>query len=283
MTWQVLILISVFLYSISILLQRILLKEDKSDPKTYSIFFQLFTGLFVGVFGFMFSDMSFPNIRPLIFNLVLMTLLYGFGNVFIFQALKSIEASRFTVIFASRALFTILASFLFLQEKLSSRQTLGAFFILLGVVLVNIKSAKLKFSKKEVTALLAAMLFGFTNTNDRFLLKSFTVYPYVFLAFVIPAFLIVLLYPYTVKKMKAFLECKLLAKMSLLCIFYAVSAITFFSALQKASNSSQVVSANLTSVIITVLLAIIFLKERDYLPQKLLGAIASFIGLLLVS
>lgn len=283
MTWQVLILTSVFLYSISILLQRILLKEDKSDPKAYSIFFQLLTGLLIGVFGLLFSHMSFPDIRPLIFNLVLMTLLYGFGNLFIFQALKLIEASRFTIIFASRALFTILASFLFLQEQLSFRQILGAFFILLGVILVNIKSAKLRFSKKEAVALLAAMAFGFSNTNDRFLLKSFAVYPYVFLGFTIPAFFVMFLYPYTIKKMQVFLERKLLVKMFLLCVVYAVSSITFFFAFQKASNASQVVLINLTGVIITVLLAIIFLKERDYLPQKLLGAAAGFVGLLLVS
>jgi len=283
MTWQILILTSVFLYSVVILLQRVLLKDNKSDPKAYSIFFQLLTGLFIGVFGLSFTNMSFPNIRPLIFNLILMTLFYGFGNIFIFQALKSIEASRFTIIFASRALFTILASFLFLQEQLSFRQMWGAFFILLGIVLVNIKSAKLQFSKKELIAVLAAAAFGFANTNDRFLLKSFAVYPYVFLAFIVPAFLVMFLYPYTIKKMQVFLEEKLLLKMLLLCVISAVSSITFFLAFQKADNASQVVSANLTSVIITVLLAAIFLKERDYLPQKLIGAVVSFIGLLLVS
>lgn len=283
MTWQFLILTSVFLYSISVLLQRILLREEKSDPITYSVFFQFLTGIIIGGFGFLFSDMSFPNLKPLLFNLALMVLLYGFGNVFIFKALKALEASRFTIIFASRALFTILASSLLLREGLLPQQLLGTFLILSGVVLVNIKSAKLAFSKKELVALLAAASFGLANTNDRFLLQEFKVYPYVFLGFVLPAVLIVLLYPYTVKKVKLFLEGGVLAKMLLLCVIYAASAITFFSALQIADNSSQVVSINITSVIVTVLLAVAFLKEREYLTQKLLGALASFVGLLLVS
>ncbi len=283
MTWQFLILTSVCLYSISVLLQRILLREDKSDPIAYSVFFQLLTGLMIGVFGFLFSDMSFPNLKPLFFNLVLMVLLYAFGSVAIFKALKTLEASRFTIIFASRALFTILASSLLLGESLSLQQFLGTFLILTGVVLVNIKSTRLAFSKKEFLALFAAVSFGLGNTNDRFLLQEFKVYPYVFLGFVLPAVLITLLYPYKVKKMKIFLEGRVLVKMLLLCLIYAVAAITFFSALQIADNSSQVVSVNLTSVIVTVLLAIVFLNEREHLLQKLLGALLSFMGLLLVS
>jgi drug/metabolite transporter (DMT)-like permease len=283
MAWQFLILASVFLYSVSVLLQRILLKEERSDPKAYSVFFQLLTGFLIGGFGVLFKDVTFPNLRPLLLNLFLMALLYGFGNVFIFEALKTLEASRFTIIFASRALFTILASSLFLKEGLLPLQLLGTFLILLGVVLVNIESARLTFSRRELIAFFAAASFGLANTNDRFLLQEFKSYPYMFLVFIVPAILIVLLYPRTVKKMVVFLESGVLVKMLLLCVVYAASAITFFSALQIARNSSQVVSINLTSVIVTVLLAIAFLKERKHLPQKLLGSLASFVGLLLVS
>jgi len=283
MTWQVLILTSVFLYSISVLLQRILLKEEKSDPKTYAVFFQLLTGLMIGMFGLVFADMSFPDVKPLVFNLVLMTLLYGFGNVLIFESLKRIEASRFTIIFSSRALFTILASSLLLKEGLLAKQFVGTFLILAGIALANVKAARFSFSKKEAMALFAAMIFGFVNTNDRFLLKSFKVYPYVFLAFIVPALFIIALNPYTIKNMKFFVEKKVLLKMLLLCVIYAVSSITFFASLQIAQSSSQVASINLTSVIVIVLLAIIFLKERDFLIPKLLGAASSFVGLLLVS
>jgi drug/metabolite transporter (DMT)-like permease len=212
-----------------------------------------------------------------------MTLLYGFGNVLIFESLKRIEASRFTIIFSSRALFTILASSLLLKEGLLAKQFVGTFLILAGIALANVKAARFSFSKKEAMALFAAMIFGFVNTNDRFLLKSFKVYPYVFLAFIVPALFIIALNPYTIKNMKFFVEKKVLLKMLLLCVIYAVSSITFFASLQIAQSSSQVASINLTSVIVIVLLAIIFLKERDFLIPKLLGAASSFVGLLLVS
>ena len=72
-------------------------------------------------------------------------------------------------------------------------------------------------------------------------------------------------------------------KMLLLCVLYATQAILFFAALQMSKNSSRIASINLVSVIVTVLMAIAFLKEKGDLAQKLLGAVSSFIGLILVS
>lgn len=57
----------------------------------------------------------------------------------------------------------------------------------------------------------------------------------------------------------------------------------FFVALQKAPNSSQVAAINLTSVIVIVLLSIIFLKEHTDWLKKIVGAVLSFIGLLLLT
>jgi len=244
----------------------------------------LLSGLMIGGFGLFFADMSFPsNIKPLIIGLILMTVLYSFGNVFIFQSLKRMEASRFTIIFSSRAFFTVLASSLLLGEFLTPKQMMGTLLIILGVILVNIKSARLTFSKKEIVALLAAASFGFGISNDSFMLKTFNLYPYVFLAFVIPALFIMILNPYTIKNMKVFLKKDVFIKMILLCVLYSIQAILYFSALQISKNSSRIASIGLIGVIVTVLMAIVFLKEKENLAQKLLGAGFSFIGLLLIT
>ncbi len=73
-----------------------------------------------------------------------------------------------------------------------------------------------------------------------------------------------------------------LSRISLLAVFYGVSAVTFFAALQIGESASQVVSVSLVSVIVTVLFAMVFLKERDFPYQKLLGAVLAFIGVLLL-
>lgn len=283
MSWQILILISVVLYSISVLLQRVLLRQNESRPVAYAMFFQFLTGIVLGVVGFLFADMSLPsNFSDLFWNLILMVILYGFSNIFIFRSLKQIEASKFSIIFATRAFFTVLASSLLLKEFLTGPQFLGTLLIFSGVVLVNSKSSKLSFDKGSLLALLAALAFGSANTNDRFLLGSFNIYPYITIGFIAPSLLMAAVYPKELKHIKIFLDKKILKKMLILSVLYAFNAVAFFAALQKSDNSSQVASVNLTSVIATVVLAAIFLKERDNLPKKVIGAILSFVGLLLL-
>ncbi len=282
MSWQMYIALSVVLYSISVLLQRVLVK-DNSRSVAFSVIFQIVTGIMLALIGFAVSDMTIPDLRPLVWNLIVMAVLYGLGNVSIFRSLKDTEASVFTILFSTRALFTITASSLLLHEVLSGRQLLGAGFIFAAVVLVNWRSKRIKFGTGELLAIGAAICFGLANTNDRYLLQSFPFYPFLTIAFIVPAGLVAALYPREMKYIPMFLKGAALPRLLLLCVFYALSAITFYAALQTGDNSSQVAAVNLTSVIVIVLLSVIFLKEREHTSRKIIGAVLSFIGLLLLS
>lgn len=281
MIWQLLILASVILSSISVLLQRIFLKNDENDPIAFSIFFQIALSLLVGLFGLLFGKMSFTNLIPLYLNLFLSAFLYGVGNVFIFVALRHIEASLFTIIFASRAVITILASTILLQESLIFSQLIGTVLILTGVVFASLETAKLRFSKLNVFAILAAIFFGLAITNDRFILKSVDIFPYVFIQNLISASIIAIIKPKSFLKIKTFFGNQIFLKAFIICAIYAAATISFFSALQISNNLSQVASINITSVVLTVLLASIFLKEKNNIPQKLLGAISAMAGVFL--
>lgn len=282
MSWQVLIAISITFYSVSTLLQKIILRHEKTDAMAFSIFFQLLVGVIIGAFGFVTTDMSLPNLFAYLPNLLIMTILYTGGNIFLFKSLQKIDASIFTVIFSARNLFTIFASTIFLNEGLNFHQFWGMGLILVAIILISLKSTKLTFSRAEFFALLAALGFGLALTNDRILLSHFNLYPYVFLAFVIPALVTIPLYPKSAAQMGVFLKAPFVAKIFLLCVLYAVSAITFFQALQIGSNSSQIVSVNQVNVVLTVILSAVILKERTDLVKKVFASILSFAGLILL-
>lgn len=281
MNWQIILAISVVTYSISVLLQRILLKNNKSDPIAYSIVFQLLTGIMIGAYA-AFNGFNIPDLVPLIPNLILMTILYGAGNVFIFSALKIIDASEFTILFASRAMITIIGAIIFLKESFSTQQALGTLLIILSVVLVSWKKQRLAFNKGVIFSSLAALSFGLAFTNDAFILNNFDVPSYLTIAFIAPSLAVWAIYPRSTIKMKPLLEKRTLWKLGLLGFFYAISAITIFLAYQIGRNASQIAPLSQTATIITVLLSIIFLKERTGLLNKLLGAIISFIGVILI-
>jgi len=284
MSWQILIGVSVFLYSISVLLQRILLKNEKSEPISFSIFFQFGVALITAVLVLAVKGkLALPNLSNISWSVLVMTLLYAFANISIFKSLKEIEASRFTVIFSSKTLFAVLGASLVFNENLNVTQWIGALIIILGVVVVSIKNVKLKLGRGDLLAFVAAIFFGLANTNDRFLVKFFDPYSYVVIGFLLPGFLIAILNPGKISKLRIYLNKSMIYKMILLCTIYGLSAVAFFAALQIAPNSSQVFAINAFTGVLTVVFAIIFLKEKDYLSRKILGAILSLIGLLLVN
>jgi len=284
MTWQVLISVSILLNAISVLLQRVLLKNDETEPISFSIFFQIGVAVVIGVLVIiMQGGIPLPEMGNVLWSLFAMTILYAVANIFIFKSLKTTEASRFTVIFASKTLFAIVASTLFFREGLDISQWLGAILIIVGVITVSYQNTKSNLNKGDLFALTAAVLFGLANTNDRFLVKFFDPYSYVVLGFLLPGVLIALMYPKKIPNMKVYFKKIFIYKMVLLCLLYGLSAVTFFAALQTAPNASQVFSISPFGAVVTVVLSIIILKERDALSRKLLGAILSLSGLLLVN
>src|SRR5579859_2643586 len=170
LSWQFLIFVTVILFSIVTLLQRVLLKKEHSNPKAFAIFFQVLTGLIIGGFGVAVHSSALPNMGPIIWNFLLMVVLYSASSILNYTALKNIEVSSYTIIYSLRGVFAVITSTLFLHESLSLQQTIGAVLILISIVLTNMRGAKLHFRKHELFVLIAAFLVGVATTNDRYLL-----------------------------------------------------------------------------------------------------------------
>lgn len=281
MNWQLLLAISVFTYAVSVLLQRILLKDDKSDPIAYSVVFQLVVGLVILAYA-LIKGFSVPNLYPILPNLILMTFLYGVGNVLIFKSLKAGEASEFTIVFATKVFWTIAAAILFLGEAFSLRQGVGTLLIMASVILLSWKDRRFKLSKGGLFGLGAALCFGLAFANDAFILRNFDVPSYLAIAFIVPALMVWLFNPRAARKMLPLLEKPMLKRLMILAILYAVSSITIFLAYQVGRNAAQIAPLNQTSTIVTVLLAIVFLQEKNDLLKKIAGAVISVLGVILV-
>lgn len=284
MSWQFLTGVSVLLYSVSVLLQRVLLKDGKSESISFSIFFQVGVAIVIGILVLIIhGKIPIPDFTQISWSVLAMTILYALANVFIFKSLKVTEASRFTVIFSSKTLFAVLGASLIFREGLTATQWLGAILIIAGVIIVSVKDFSKKFNKGDLLALLAAILFGLANVNDRFLVRFFDPYSYVVIGFLLPGLAIAVFYPKKLANLKIYLRKRFIYKMAILCLLYGLSAVAFFAALQITPNSSQLFSINSFGAILTVVLSIVILKENDRIAKKILGAVISVAGLLLVN
>lgn len=283
MSWQIFVGISVVFSAFTSILIRIIQKDKKINPIIFSILFQFMTSFIVLIFGLFKKQIIFPPIQSLLLNLFLMALFYGFANIFIFKALRLIEVSKFTIIFTNRIFFTVLASSILLREGLKTSQLFGLLLIIGAIIIVNLRSTRIKFQKGDLFAILATILFGFALTNDKFLLKSFNIYTYAFINFMFPSILCGAIYFSQFKNLKYLFQPRIFMKILVLCIVVAVSVLTMFLAFQIGSNSSQIVSLSLTNVIVAVLLSIILLGEKENIIKKIIATILSFVGVFLLS
>jgi drug/metabolite transporter (DMT)-like permease len=287
--WLIAITISVITGSSGAILQRVLMKNKVSGSYSYSALSQIISAIVCLIIAILIGKQNFPTIELIFSNnlyifILFSSVLYALHAAFGFKALQSVEVSRFTVIYSLRAVVTIFAATLFLDEKLTLVQMIGALFILAAIVFLNTKSLKeiFKFNKGEVFALLAAVSFGIATVSDKYLLDWFDYVPYLFIDFLVPGLILFLARPKSVTESVNLFKQKLGPKIFLFATLYAIAAISFFAALTQADNASLVSGVGQVGTIVTVLMGIFILKERKDITKKLIAASLSFVGLILL-
>ncbi len=283
MSWQFFVAISVTLFSVSTIIQRVFLRDRNSDPIAYSIVFQLVIAILIGIYALLNGFKLPADMGPFWGNFLAMIVLYSLSNVFIFKSLKLIEVSEYTILFATRVLWGVAGGILVLGEAFSPRQVFGTLIIFISVAIVSWRSKAIKFGRGEIYALLAAAFFGSAFVNDALIIRrNFDVPSYVAIAFLLPGLAVWLINPRAVVGIKRLVSSKLFIKFILWAAIYAISAVTAFMAYNVGRNAAQLAPLNQISTILIVLLGIVFLKERAFLARKILGATLSFIGVILV-
>lgn len=280
-SWQFLIGVCIVCISFGSILQKLLLKDEDSDPVAYSIVFQFLVAILIGVYTF-FVGFHMPNLSIFWPNIILMTVLYAIGNVFCFKSVQLIEASEFTVLYTTRSLWSIFVAALFLGEHFLPIQFIGTFLIFFSVILVNFKEKKFVFNKGLLFAILGAAAIGIAFINDAYIVRNADIGSYETIAFFLPAFLLLLLYPKSVKHVKKFFHFSTFLKMLTFSFLYAIGAFTLYGAYRVSYSASMLSAISQLITIVTVLLAIIFLKETSEMLKKIVAAIIAFAGVVLI-
>lgn len=280
MQWYSFLVISILVFSLATVYQRTILKNSR-DPAVAYVVNGIISGLILLSYG-LIVGFEIPEVSKISLNLILMIVLVGFGSVFNFTALKKVEASEFTVLFSTRALWTVAAAILILGESFSLKQFFGAGLIILSVVLVSWKKKSLRFSEGEMLTLAGAFFFGVEFVNDAYLSVHTDLFFYLPLVFLLPSIFIGLINFKKIIRINHFISLMETFKLGLLALMFSVSATATFMAYQKGHNIAQIAVLNQTSTIVIVILGIVFLKERNHLTLKILGGIISLIGVFLV-
>lgn len=279
MAWQLLTAISVITFSVSVLLRRLLLHKDKSDPLAYVIIFQGLVGVLTGIYALIHGFHS-PDFSKYWFAILVTVLLYAAAHVVSTKAFQQVEASIFSVLFATSAIWTMLAGLFLFSDHITLKQLVGVVLVFVSVsILVERKG--LKIDRSILLGLLTGALFGLATAGWAYVGRHADVPTWTALSFLAPSLIVLAVKPKTVLKMKPFLSGTLLTRMALLGVIFSISSLASLLAYTKG-NVNLVATLQQTGIIVTTLLAVIFLREREKLWRKGLAATICFAAVILI-
>jgi drug/metabolite transporter (DMT)-like permease len=279
MSWQLLTAVSVITFSVSVLLRRLLIHKDQSNPYAYVIVFQGLVGIITGVYA-LINGFQMPDARywP---AMVITSVLYAAAHVVSTGALKLVEASVFSVLYATSAIWTMVVGLLLFSDGITTAQLLGVLLVFVSVGVLVERKKSWKLDRGIVLGLLTGLLFGVATASWAYVGRHADVPSWTALSFLGPALTVLLIKPKAVAHIKPFLRGTMFTRMVLLGGIFSVSALTSLFA-YRDGNVSLVAALQQTGIIITTLLAIIFLNERQNLLRKGLSAAICFIAVLLI-
>ena len=281
MSWFVLSLIYVVLASFGNIFRKILLRDDKSDAVGAAIIFQ-WLGCAICIIVAFWHGFHMPPVREYPVNFLLNMTLWGCATLFLFKAYKHVEASEVTILLTLESIVTIVTATSFLHESFSFINAIGAFLIIVSVITLSQVSGKMKFNKGVIYAIASSLFAGVAVVNDTFIIKHSDTLSYLVIGFFLPGLFILITNPTVIKRMKPLFQPVLLLKNFIFTTFITIAAIAFYIAVASGGEISQVNAIAQSSVVLTVLLAAIFLRERDHLLKKFICAILVTIGVLLL-
>ncbi|MEK7577470.1 MAG: EamA family transporter [Patescibacteria group bacterium] len=280
MNWIFFALVNVVAISIASLYQKMAMREEKSDPIVSAIVFQLLTGVCYAVFAW-YKGFNLPSVSLVPYFIGTM-ILYAAGTIFFFRAIKKIEASEMSIIGGVGPINTIIASVLFLRDVFSAQQLLGVLCIISAVVLINFKKGGIVINQGVWLALAGTACYGIAVIFDTIIIRGFEVASFIPIGTAGTSLIMMLTYPRKIShvwKALIYVEKNLL----IYSLLYAMAGITFYTAIFTGALVGQVSTVVRSSIILTVILSTVFLGEREGLIKKIIGAILTTVGVILVS
>lgn len=281
MSWQLLTVISVLSLSISVILQRTLIHRDKTDPFAYAVVFQGVVGVLLMIVALL-AGFTLPGIGAVIIPAIISVIFFGVGHIVYAKTLQKVEASAFSVLFATQAVWIMILGIVLLGESLTALQVFGTILIFAGVGLLIKNIATVFRDKGTWLGLLTGLMFGIAITAWSYVGRHTDTLSWAGISFIGTSLVAFLVRPKSVHKMKPLLRPKVLVTLVLLAVFYGLGSLAMLFA-YKEGSFAVISPLRQTSIVVTVLLALVFLpQERNRIRRKILAALICAVGVVLI-
>jgi drug/metabolite transporter (DMT)-like permease len=172
------------------------------------------------------------------------------------------------------------AYFLF-HEVLVAHQLIGMGLIFMGIIITQHRHRAHMDTRTLFLLSVFVLCVGMGQVAERYLSQHMNIYLYLGLAYCIPSGILFTIQYMRQKKPLVYKRRTFLAGL-LVASTLAVGSVLLMRAIQYAPTATQPSIVSQSRVIITVILAALFLQERTHLYTKLLSAMLCVCGLILL-
>lgn len=281
MTWLYYSLGVAISFALLNIFSRVLTVESK-NPRAFSIVFNLICiimSIILLIVTSSYKAFSIPTRIDAWIFLFIASFFYGLNERFRFLISKILEASIYSIVSNITVIMAFIISLFLYGEKLTTSKLFGAIFIIFSLFLVS-EIRKSKISAKGLfLAIMTSIFLGVAVSLDKKGAMFFNPETYNILAWVVP--FIVLYFPgINIKEIKV--EFKQFSWKIILLAFF--NFIGFYLGLKAfvLADATKVIPVIQLSTIITVLIGVFFLNEKNHLVKKILAGVIAVMGVFLL-
>lgn len=254
------------------------MRDRASDPYTQTIVMyglagigSLMLSLYLGRFHYQVTTNQFLLFIPL-------ACFISGGSVLLFKGLQTLGASESSILKSVQNLWVVIGAFILLGEPFSMMKVAGTIVIMLGICIALWKRNQLTFGRGSLLVIISTLLYSSSDLLSLYFVRDFD--PLSLLVYIsfLPVIVLLILKPKTVKKIPFYFKPRRALVIVVLSLIDIVGTLSVYMAYQVGRNAAQIGPLMGTITIVSVLIAIIFLKERDNMRNKLIGALIVVVG-----
>ena len=283
MNWFILAVTASLFLAFYGILSKVLATNSK-DVRSFSVLYYATASVICLLLILFEEDKTF--VKSFSSNILILTiisaLVWGVFGKLEFISRKYIEASVAAIVFKIAPVVTLFLSIIWLDEGIDLNKIVALILILAANVMIFYNTSKIKLNKGLILTVICAVFLGLGWTIDKVVADSYSLGFYSFIGFISPS-LLNLFIPNIdsknlikeIKSVNWFLMF-ILAFANTLGYYLMIKAFI----LGEVSKVTLIISS---ADVITILMGIIFLKERKNIFLKIVAGLMVFIGTLLLS
>ncbi len=290
MPWQVVITLQSLIGAVSvILLKKLATRENKYQ---YSIVFLSFIVEWLTACSLVLINGGFVVPQwdiQLIGLLFLGGLGFGVANFMYFELFSHVSASVGAIQITINRLIAIVFAVLLLGERMTVWQVIGTVFILFSVYYATYVHKHRKANRVKTKHLprvvgvigLMSVAYALGTVAEKSLLDQMGIYTYLVIGWAFQTLVVGVIV--LVKRDKWMLPSSDVLHYAVpYILLFTVSGLLFVWSLDLSDSSSKTVSASGMKVVLSIMLAYVFLRERTNMKKIIIAAVFSVVGLTLL-